>query len=127
MAKSVKREPRKLYSKPALPVVFGKTPLQEAMARLSPERVGTQPKTAVQGDPVSARPRLTGFDLLDEMPLSMDLGRYTERLALMAPHVKMQVEMNEELLSMSLEPCCLLCLGSAPRVRYNLHAEADNG
>jgi len=97
------------------------------MARLSPERVGTEPKTALQGGLFPGRPRFTGSDFLKEMSWSTDLGRYPERLALMARHVKMQVKMNGELLSMSSGPYSLVCRQSARRVGHRLHAEADNG
>jgi asparagine synthase (glutamine-hydrolysing) len=112
-----------LLAIPPFPWFFKKTLLREAMKGRLPERVRTRPKTPQQGDPVSAQLRLTGADLLKEMPWSTGLDRYIARSALEAPHGKM----NQEQLSVSLRPYCLnIWLQARPRVRYKFSAESRN-
>jgi asparagine synthase (glutamine-hydrolysing) len=113
-----------LLAIPPFPWFFNKKLLRDAMTGRLPERVRTRPKTPLQGDPVSARLRLTGPDFLKEMSWSTDLDRYIERSALMTPHVGM----NREQLSVSLRPYCLnYWLQSGPRVRNKFHDEILNG
>ena len=95
--------------------------MRQAMAGRLPERVRTRPKTSLQGDPVSARLRLSGTDVLKEMPWSKDVDRYIERSALIMPHVRM----NPEQVSVSLRPYYLNnWLRAWPRVWNKLNAEA---
>lgn len=113
-----------LLAIPPFPWFFRKTLLREAMTGRLPERVRTRPKTPLQGDPVSAQLRLTGADLLKEMPWSTDLDRYIERSALEAPHVRM----NRELLNLSLRAYCLNhWLQSGRRVQSKSRQNAPGG
>ncbi|MGB7729029.1 MAG: asparagine synthase-related protein [Candidatus Acidiferrum sp.] len=110
-----------LLSIPPFPWFFKKTLVRQAMAGRLPERVRTRPKTSLQGDPVSARLRLSGTDVLKEMPWSKDVDRYIERSALIMPHVRM----NPEQVSVSLRPYYLNnWLRAWPRVWNKLNAEA---
>lgn len=112
-----------LLAIPPFPWFFKKTLLREGMKGRLPERVRTRPKTPQQVDPVLARFRRTGVDLLKEMSWSKDLDRYIERSALKAPHVKM----NQEQLSVNVRPYCLnIWLQTGPRVQYKLSAESHN-
>jgi asparagine synthase (glutamine-hydrolysing) len=112
-----------LLAIPPFPWFFKKTLLREGMKGRLPERVRTRPKTPLQVDPVLARLRRTGADLLKEMSWSKDLDRYIERSALNAPHVKM----NQEQLSVNLRPYCLnIWLQTGPGVQYKLSAESHN-
>jgi len=113
-----------LLAIPPFPWFFNKKLLRDAMMGRLPERVRTRPKTPLQGDPVSARLRVTGPNFLKEMSWSADLDRYIERSALMAP----RVGMNQERLSVSLRPYCLnYWLQSGPRVRNKFNDEILNG
>ena len=113
-----------LLALPPFPWLYKKTLVREAMAGRLPERIRTRPKTPLQGDPVSAKLRLTGADHLKEMPWCSDLERYVNRSAVVAPHARM----NQEQASDCLRPYCLnIWLQSARRIRYNIHAEASNG
>lgn len=113
-----------LLAIPPFPWFFKKTLLREAMTGRLPERVRTRPKTPLQHGLISAQLRLTGADVLKEMPWSTVLGRYIERSALRAPHAKM----NQEELSVSLRPYYLnIWLQSGPKVRSRFCAEAPNG
>jgi asparagine synthase (glutamine-hydrolysing) len=112
-----------LLALPPFPWFYKKNLLREAMTGRIPERIRVRPKTPLQGDPVSAKFKLTGADLLKEMSWSTDLDRYIARLALKAPHVKM----NQEQLSVSLRPYYLnIWLQAGPRVRYKFSAETRN-
>jgi asparagine synthase (glutamine-hydrolysing) len=113
-----------LLALPPFPWLYKKTLVREAMAGRLPERIRTRPKTPLQGDPVSAKLRVTGLDHLKEIPWCSDLERYVDRSALIAAHAKM----DQEQASVYLRPYCLnIWLHSARRIRYNIHAEASNG
>lgn len=113
-----------LLAIPPFPWFFKKTLVREAMTGRLPERIRMRPKTPLQGDPVSAQLRRTGADRLKEIPWSPDLDCYIDRLAMIAPHRKM----DQEQASGSLRPYCLnIWLQSAQKIRYNIYAEARNG
>jgi asparagine synthase (glutamine-hydrolysing) len=113
-----------LLAIPPFPWFFKKKLLRDAMTGRLPERVRTRPKTPLQGDPVSARLRLTGPDFLKQMSWNAGLDRYIKRSALMAPHGRM----NQEQLSVSLRPYYLNSwLQSGPRVRNKFYDEILNG
>jgi asparagine synthase (glutamine-hydrolysing) len=112
-----------LLALPPFPWFYQKNLLREAMTGRIPEQIRVRPKTPLQGDPVSAKLKLTGADLLKKMSWSNDLDRYIARSALQAPHVRM----NREQLSLSLRPYYLnIWLQSGPRIRYKFSAESRN-
>ncbi len=109
---------------PPFPWFFRKMLLREAMAGRLPERVRTRPKTALQGDPVSAQVRRVGAELFNKIQWSREAERYIDRTALTTVHGNM----NAVEISDSLRPWCLnIWLQSERRVRYNWQAEARNG
>ena len=113
-----------LLALPPFPWLYKKTLVRDAMAGRLPERIRTRPKTPLQGDPVSAKLRLTGTDHLKEMPWCTDLERYIDRSAMVATPDKM----NQEQASVYFRSYSLnIWLQSARRIRYNIHAEASNG
>lgn len=113
-----------LLSIPPFPWFFKKTLLREAMTGRLPERIRTRPKTPLQGEPVSARLKLTGADFLKEMSWSTDLDRYIERSALVVP----RAGMNPEQANVSLRPYYLNhWLRSGPRVRNKFNAATSDG
>jgi len=113
-----------LLALPPFPWLYKKTLVREAMTGRLPERIRTRPKTPLQGDPVSAKLRLSGIERLKEMPWCSDLERYIDRSAMISAHAKM----DQEQASVYLRPYCLnIWLQSARKIRYNIHAEASNG